>query len=219
MEGSKNHRNRNTALLLIGAGLFIVLEKVVSFSTLVALLLILLGVYWIRSLSRKKGYVAIAIGAVILVSQHFLLVIAIILISLGLFYMKTKQMHRHGSYMRKQKIIESVKRDKEPWVLHSMSMWNIAGEMNLDLSLAMPETEETTIVLQGILGDIDILVPDHYGVHVSASIVFGEISVHHEKDTGVLNKIEWQSANYEHSEHRVKLIISYLVGDIDIKLL
>lgn len=219
MEGSKNHRNRNTALLLIGAGLFLLLQKVLSFPTLVALLLLTLGLYRIRVIGDKKGYVAAGIGVIIVISSHFTVIMAIILISLGIFYIRSKQLHRDDAYVRKHKLVESLKRDKDPWVLRNMSVWNIVGEMNLDLSLAMPEQQETTIVLQGIFGDIDILVPDDFGVSVSATVTFGQINVHHEKDIGMLNKIEWQSANYMQSEHKVKLIIFYLVGDIDIKKL
>jgi lia operon protein LiaF len=97
-------------------------------------------------------------------------------------------------------------------------MWNLIGEIYIDLSLALPEQQETTLVLQGVLGDVDIIVPEDLGVSVTASVIVGQIDVAREKDTGVLNKIIWQSPNYETSDQKVKLIVSYLVGDIDIKI-
>lgn len=218
IENSQYHRNRNTAFLLIGAGLFVLLHEVIGSVTVVALALIIAGIYRIRMFNDKKGLIITVIGVVVLISSHFIIVLAALLLSLGFFYIKSRQMHRDESYLQKHNIVESMKRDQEPWVLKNMSMWNIVGEMNLDLSMAMPEQEETTIVLQGILGDIDIRVPADYGVHISASVTFGNLSVLHLQDTGVLNKAEWESANYDQSETKVRIIIYYTIGDVDIKL-
>lgn len=219
MEDTKNHRHRNTALLLISAGLFVLIYNLIGSVTIVALVLIIAGIYRIRMFNDKKGFIIAIVGAFVLISSHFVIVLAAILISLGFFYMKSKQMHRDESYYQKHNIVESFKRDKEPWILRNMSMWNIVGEMNLDLSLAMPEQEETTIVLQGILGDIDIMVPRDYGIHVSASATFGKLNVFHQQETGVLNKSEWQSPDYAQCETKIKIIIYYVVGDVDIKLI
>jgi len=219
MEGSRQQRHRNTALLLIGAGLFLLLQKWVGFGTLAALLLLILGVYRIAAEGDKKGFAIAGIGAVILISRHFMVIVAFVLVSLGLFYMNNRRIRRDGAHIRKHKLADRFKRDKDPWILRNMSLWNVVGEMNLDLSLAMPEQRETTLVLQGILGDIDILLPEDWGVDVSVSVGFGRMNVLGEQETGILNKIEWRSPRYEECEHKVKLIISYAVGDIDIRML
>ena len=40
-----------------------------------------------------------------------------------------------------------------------MSFWHAIGEIRMDMSLAVPEDKETTIVLQGLVGDLDLIVP------------------------------------------------------------
>ncbi|GAA3409524.1 cell wall-active antibiotics response protein LiaF [Paenibacillus hodogayensis] len=211
------NRNRNTAIMLIVAGLFILIEHYVSFFTIAALLFIALGIYKIRSSPDKTGYVILVVGVFLLFSGHFTFILSVVLISLGLFYMKSKQAHREHASM-KQSLLESFKRDKEPWELKNISMWNVVGEVYMDLSLVMLEEKETTVVLQGVLGDVDIVVPEFIGVSVNASALIGQIKAGNEKETGLVNKVVWQSPNYESSDQKVKLIISYLVGDIDIKL-
>ncbi|TMV46401.1 hypothetical protein FE783_25880 [Paenibacillus mesophilus] len=212
------NRNRNTAIVLIAAGLFILIEHYINFFTIAALLFIALGVYKIRSSPDKTGYVLLGVGVILLFSGHFTFILSVVLISLGLFYMKSKQAHRDDSYTQKQTILESFKRDKEPWELKNTSMWNVVGEIYMDLSLVMLDQKETTIVLQGVFGDVDIIVPEFLGVSVNASALVGQINAGNEKETGLVNKVIWQSPNYETSDQKVKLLVSYVVGDIDIKM-
>lgn len=220
MERQKPQKNhRNTYLLLIGAGVFLLLHKVIGASAIIAVFLLLLGVLAVRSGSEKKGYILLGVGLLLILGNHITIALALILMSLGFFYLKAKEHHGDGAYMQKQKLIESIKWDREPWVLRSMSLWNLIGEVNMDFTLAMPEEQESTVVLQGMIGDIDMIVPDEMGVMVQSSVFFGQLEVGREKEAGVLNRIVWQSPNYETSEYRVKIIVSYLVGDIDIKVM
>lgn len=220
-EPTKNNRNRNrnTALVLIGAGLFLLLDHTIGFFPILAVCLILLGVHQIRSRSGRKGYVWLVIGAVILLGHNFSLVLAIVFISLGYFYIRSRQVHRDDTYVQKQKIIDSIRLGKEPWILKDSSFWYMIGETHIDLSLAILEKKETTLFLQGVIGDIDIIVPEDIGVSVEASVIFGQIDVAAHKEAGVMNKVIWHTSNYEHCDHRMKLNISYIVGDIDIKIL
>jgi lia operon protein LiaF len=213
-----DHRNRNTALVLIAAGLYILLGHYISFFTIAALFFIIFGIYRIRSSPDKTGYVLLGLGAVLFFSNHFMLVVSIILISLGLFYMKSKEAHKEKIHFQKHNLVESFKRGQEPWEPKNMSLWNIAGEIYMDFSLAMPEQKETTIVLQGVFGDVDVIVPEFLGVSVNATVFVGQIHALNERETGLVNKVVWESPNYETSDQKVKLFISYFVGDIDIKV-
>lgn len=220
MEGQKRHnRHRNTYLLLIGAGLFLLLDKMLGASTVIAVFMVLLGLYAVRSGIGKRGYLLLGIGLLLIMGNNFAIVLALILLSLGFFYLKARDYQGEGPYIQKHKLIESLKWDREPWVLRSMSLWYVIGELNLDLTLAIPEEQEATLVLQGVIGDVDIIVPEEMGVMVQSSVFFGQLEVGKEKETGMLNRIIWQSPHYDTSEYRVKLFVSYFVGDIDIKVM
>jgi lia operon protein LiaF len=218
-EETKNNRKRNTALVLIGAGLFLLMQHAFGFFPILAVLLILLGIQRIRSRSQRKGYLLVGIGTLILLGNSFSIVLAIIFLSLGFFYLKSKKMHTDKTYMQKQKILDSIRLGREPWILRSSSIWYMIGETHIDLTLAILEQKETTLIIQGIIGDLDIIVPEDIGVSVTSSVMFGQITVAQNRETGIINKLAWQSPNFERSEHRVKLVISYIVGDVDIKIL
>lgn len=205
--------------MLIAAGLFLAAGKIFGFLAVSAVLLVWLGIFKIRSEGDMKGYVITVIGAVILLSNHLSIVIALILISLGYFLIRSKQAHSGGPFKQHQTIAESIHWDKEPWVLTPMSRWSILGEVRMDLSLALQEEEETTVMLQGIVGDVEIIVPEDYGVLLEANVLLGRIGVGQDKDAGLLNKRMWKSPNYEQSSHKLKLIVSYAVGNVEVKML
>lgn len=211
-------RNRNIALVLIGAGLFVLADKHLSFFTVAALFLLLIGVHKVRSGNERKGYVLMIIGLLLLVGGNLLMIAAIILISLGFFYNKMRKMHQDDRRVRKQSLIESIRWGREPWILRSMSIWNVLGELHMDLTYAIPEQKETTVILQGVIADIDLIVPEDVGLSVTASVLFGQTSIGYVKEAGVLNKMVWQSPNYRTADRQVKLEISYIVADIDIKI-
>ncbi|OPA79956.1 hypothetical protein BVG16_04170 [Paenibacillus selenitireducens] len=212
-------KNRNIAFILIGVGLFMLFGKWISFFTIAALILFFIGLDQVRTRGNsRKGYMLFVIGGILLLLDHFTLLLGIILISLGLFYAKSKKVQRDDRYIQKQNLMSTLKWDREPWVLRNMSLWHVVGEVNLDLSLAIMEDRECVIVLQGALGDIDVTIPDDIGVQIEANVVFGQIDFNHEKEAGFMNKRVWQSLNYDESDQKVKLIISYIVGDIDIRI-
>lgn len=218
--GQPNNRNRNKYLLFIGAGIFLLLNNVIANPpTVISLFMVMLGIYCVRTDSQKKGYVLLGVGAFILVGSHFAVIVALVLMSLGFFYLKSRQIHGEGDVLQRTKLIESQKRDKEPWILRTMSLWCVIGELNLDFSLAIPEENEITLVMQGIIGDIDLFIPEDMGISVESSVLFGQVRVATERESGMMNKIHWTSPHYATAGTRVKLIVSYIVGDIDIKII
>jgi lia operon protein LiaF len=215
----KNNRKRNTYLLFMAAGVFVLIYHIFGFYVVLSILFILLGISSIRDGASKKGYIMVGIGVILVFSHFFTIIIIVVLLSLGLYYLKTKQVQWKGAYLQKLKIIESIQWNKRPWSLHPMSIWNIIGEIKLDLALAIWEEPEVTIVLQGVIGDIDIIVPENVGILLTSTVVFGQIEVELEKEAGLLNKITWQSPNYHTCTNKVKLIVSYIVADVDVKII
>ncbi|OAB46311.1 cell wall-active antibiotics response protein LiaF [Paenibacillus glacialis] len=212
-------RNRIIAIGLICIGMLMLSGEWVSFFTLVALLLLLLGIYKIRNGDIKKGYTFLGIGAVLILLDNLILVVAISLISLGLFYGKSRKMQPNEGFIQKMSFMSNFDWDQSPWVMKSISVWHVLGESDLDLSLGMPEERETVIVFHGVMGDIDVDIPDYYGVEIEAFVLFGSIDFDGKKDSGMMNRLTWRSANYDDADYKVKVIVSYIVGDIDIRLI
>ncbi|WP_019908541.1 cell wall-active antibiotics response protein LiaF [Paenibacillus sp. HW567] len=210
-------RNRMLAIGLIGIGCMMIFGKWLGFFSIVALLLLLLGIYRTTSGKVKQGYRLLGVGAVLLLLDHMMLVLAVCLISLGLFFAKSKRMQRRGGFMQKMSFSSRFDWDLSPWVMRSLSAWHVLGEAEVDLSLAMAEDRETVMVFQGIFGDMDFHLSENYGVEIEAFVLFGSIEFGSHRDTGMLNRLNWKSANYDSCEHKVKINISYIMGDLDVR--
>ncbi|MFD1178222.1 cell wall-active antibiotics response protein LiaF [Paenibacillus puldeungensis] len=210
---------RFLAIALIGIGVLMLVGKWLSFFTIVALFLIAFGIVKIRQGEQvKTGYILMAIGGGMILLEHFMLVIAVLMISLGWYYAKIRKTRPEGNFIQKQNITSSIHWDLDPWSLRNTSMWHVFGELDIDLSLAIAEGQNTILMFQGIVGDIDLVVPEDYGVEIEAFVMFGQIDFGKDKETGMLNRLYWKSPNYELREQKVKIMISYLVGDVDIRL-
>ncbi|WP_010271507.1 cell wall-active antibiotics response protein LiaF [Paenibacillus senegalensis] len=219
MDSQSNNRNRNTYLLLIGAGVFLLIQHLFGFQAIVALILIAIGIYYLQSQNKKRGYILLAAGLLFIIGDSLAILVALVFISLGLFYLKSTQQHKDSDFIKKQSFMESIKYDQGPWELKNTSIWFLVGEVNMDVSLAIFDGSDITLALQGIVGDVELIIPEDVGVILESSVMVGLIQLPYRKEEGVLNKVEWVSPNYDTAEQRIKIELSYIVADVKIKMI
>ncbi|MGF9700132.1 cell wall-active antibiotics response protein LiaF [Paenibacillus sp. MABNR03] len=211
-----NKKEQWLAFAIIIIGVVMLLNQHINLLTAAALILLTIGMVQIRKGDTHKGYRYLAIGGCLLLLGNLMIVFLIVLASLAYFYSKNKKIHLHGDVMRKQNFMARYYWDQGPWTLRSMSLWHALGEINADLSLSIPEEKQTIVLLQGVMGNVRLTLPEDYGVEIEASVLFGRINLNGEKDSGMMNKLIWRTPGYETSEHKAKFVISYIVGDLSI---
>lgn len=204
------------AMTIIAAGLYLALGAVAGYATVNAALLLLIGVDRYRWDRSRLSFLLIAISILVLIVNQFAMFALVVLISLGIFYFKAKPPSA-GRYVSKHQLLLNMRSDDRSWVLHSMSLWHAIGDVKLDMTLAVPEDRQLTIVLQGLVGDVDLIVPDDYGLEVEASVLLGQISFRNTTEGGLFHKLSWRSPDFEARETQLKLQLFYLVGDIKIR--
>jgi lia operon protein LiaF len=209
-------RLSNHAILFIAAGLYLALGGVAGYATVNAALLLYLGIDRFRWDRSKWSVILIAVSTLILIINQFALFAVIILISLGFYYFRSRPSVSAGHH-NSHRILLNMRLDDQSWVLRSMSFWQAVGEIRMDMTLAIPEEKETTIILQGLVGDVDLTIPEDYGLHVEASVLIGSIGFRQTRDGGMLHRLSWRSPDYDSRENRLKLQLFYLVGDIKIR--
>ena len=210
--------NRILAYVLIAIGLLILISKWLTFGTIVALIMIVFGIRKVQEAEGKLGYILIGVGASIILLEHLALFIGLFILSLVFFYYRSQKIQKDQHVMKRHSLTTMLKWDREPYQLSSQSLWHIVGESDIDLSLAILGEKETSLLFQGVLGDMDIMIPDDVGVEIEATVLFGQIDLGLERETGFFNRWKWRSPNYDTADQRVKLNLSYIVGDIDIRL-
>ncbi|MED0674053.1 cell wall-active antibiotics response protein LiaF [Aneurinibacillus thermoaerophilus] len=102
------------------------------------------------------------------------------------------------------------------WQLQDMNIWHGIGDVKIDLSRAYIPDGETVIIINGWIGDIDIYVPYDLAVSLTASVNFGDIDVFGNKQGGINRSMTLSTSGYLNSDKRVRLVVSLLIGDIDV---
>lgn len=206
----------NSAILFLAAGIYLAIGAIAGYMTVNALVLLLLGVERYRW-DRSRLAIGLMVAAtVLLIVSHFALFALVVLLSLGIYYFRSKPYITRAN-MNKHRLVLNLRHDEQSWLMQSMSYWHAVGEIRLDMSLAVPEEKMTSIVLQGLIGDLDLIVPEDCGLQVEASVLLGQISFKQTTEGGVLHRLSWKSPDYEQCEQQLKLNLFYLIGDIKIR--
>jgi lia operon protein LiaF len=211
-----SRRNHWIAVIIVVVGFLMLFNRNMNLLTAAALILLTVGMLQIRKGETRKGYRYLGVGAALLLLDNLMIVFLIVLTSLAYFYSKNKKMHLHDDVMKKQNFMARYYWDQSSWRLRSMSLWHAIGEVNADLSLSIPEEKQTIVLLQGVMGNVRLTLPEDYGVEIEASVLFGRVNLLGEQDSGMMNTLVWRTPGYESSEHKVKFVISYIVGDLNI---
>lgn len=117
----------------------------------------------------------------------------------------------------KSSFIGDIRLTKERFELRDMNIRNGIGDIKIDLSRAIIGEGETVIVINGLIGDIDIYVPYDLDVSVQASVTVGDIEVFENRQSGFNRNIFVESKEYGESPRRVKIVLSLFIGDLDVR--
>lgn len=214
-----DNRTRNTVILIIVSVIFLALGKWVGYMTVTGLFLIVLAIHMIRKDDRTVGFIMLVAGIVIAASEFFVVLLILFALLLVYYYSNTKSSEQHENIMQSFSLVKSWQQTKEPWVLTDTRIRSLISEINIDLSLAINEKEITIFHLEGIIGDIDLVIPEDVGVSIEASVLLGEIKFGQMKEEGAMNKMIWHTPNYDSAMSKVRLIISYAIGEVNVRFL
>lgn len=212
-------RNLNLSkksLVFIAAGLYLAVGAIAGFATVNAAILLWLGIERYRQDRSRLSVAVIAVSAIVLVVNQIGLVLAIGLILAAIYYLRVRPSPGVG-YASRPRLILNMRQDRPGWVLRSMGCWHLYGEVRLDLNGVVPEDNATNVVLQGIVGDIEIVVPEDYAVQIEANVLLGQVTVDGQGDGGMMRRMSWSSPGLARQDQQIKLQFNYIVGNIRIR--
>ncbi|WP_261133586.1 cell wall-active antibiotics response protein LiaF [Bacillus sp. Marseille-Q3570] len=92
------------------------------------------------------------------------------------------------------------------------------GDTVIDLGNTVLPKGESTIVIRNLVGNIKILVPYEIDVSVAHSVIVGTSRIFEHYEPKMFNQcLSYQSAGYDQSHHKVKIITSMVIGDLEVK--
>ncbi|HET7615395.1 MAG TPA: cell wall-active antibiotics response protein LiaF, partial [Bacillales bacterium] len=101
--------------------------------------------------------------------------------------------------------------------LEDLNTANGIGDVKIDLSKAIIPEGVSTIVISGLIGDVDIYMPSDLEVSVTGSVIFGELEVLGHKQGGFNRQMNVATKGYEQAERKVNISISVFIGDVDVR--
>lgn len=91
------------------------------------------------------------------------------------------------------------------------------GDTVIDLSYTMLPDGEAVIFIRNLMGNIQILVPYEIDVSIHHSCVVGSTTVFGNHESKLFNQVfHLKTAGYEKSAHKVKILTSLIVGNLEV---
>ncbi|WP_432418816.1 cell wall-active antibiotics response protein LiaF [Cytobacillus spongiae] len=105
------------------------------------------------------------------------------------------------------------------WAVEPMELYNTIGDYFIDFSKAFIPEKETPIRLQGVIGDVNILIPDDIPVEIHTKVKVGDIRLFELDSEGELSanrEIYYKSPDYDDATRKLRMEISLKIGSIRI---
>lgn len=101
--------------------------------------------------------------------------------------------------------------------LRDLHIWHGVGDVKIDLSRALIPEEETFLIVNGWIGDVTIYVPIDLSVAVAAEVTLGDLEVFGHRQGGLNRQVVMKAQDYDKATRKVKIIVSLIVGDVDVR--
>ncbi|MFB4163752.1 cell wall-active antibiotics response protein LiaF [Alteribacillus sp. JSM 102045] len=117
----------------------------------------------------------------------------------------------------KNMFIGDYKLMKKRFALQDMNVKYGIADISIDFSKAIIDEGETVIVLHGGIGDVDLYVPYDLGISVQASATIGDMNILNHREEGFNKQLSFSTDHYKEADRKIKVIISVIIGDIDVR--
>jgi lia operon protein LiaF len=121
--------------------------------------------------------------------------------------------------IQNQSFIRKLRLGDLQYELYDIHATNEVQNIHLDLSRAIIPEGETSIILNGLAGKVYLYLPLDLDVSITAATTLGECEVLGKKQYGIRNQMQVSSQTYEEANRKLKISISFLIADIQVRYL
>jgi lia operon protein LiaF len=170
---------------------------------------------------RIRAGIAIALFGLLLLISNLLEInlwaylLPLILIAFGTWLILRPQATRR-SLPTRVSLLGDVRR-RGSWSVRNEDVWLGIGDLDLDFTHARVPEGETRIQLQGLVGEVDLTIPEDLGINIRSLAVITDAHVLGAHQDYVLTPYEFTSSGYETAARRVSLEILQVVTDLRVR--
>ena len=225
-------------IVAIGLIIDILLRRFRIFYIALSIFLITIGFGQLKKKNSITAYILIIVGIGFLLpalisSFSFTLIFTILIIynSYQLFRSSSNKSHlpinikpnpqETVGYIQtnpyfKNKLIGEYRDFKQSYALEDINIQTGFGDISIDLSDTIIPQGETVILIRGAIGSIYLNIPSDIGISVQTSLLCGKINLLKMNKTAFNVTQKYQSISYKDSYRKIKIVVSLLVGDIEV---
>lgn len=111
---------------------------------------------------------------------------------------------------------------KDEQSLESIYSWEdlnytkIIGNSIFDLANTLLPREQNVILIRQGIGHVKILIPEGTAVSIDFSGLVGKLTLNHSEYHLLNENYKWYSENYLKQERKIKIVVSLLVGELEV---
>lgn len=226
--------------MIFGMGMFfdLIWGRLRVFAYLFPLILVAIGIQLLKNKKKISGLVFLVIGGLnilgtMLSTFAFMLVFIAVIIYYGYqtFIAKDEKMvvkvgsepaSDQKSFVKKQTqfnnlLVGKMRQLEGSFALEDINVLYGFGDISLDLTQALIPKGETVILIRGVVGDVQILVPYDLELSIHASVIIGQVRLPGSYKDALHRTEKYLSPDYETSSRRVRIISSQLIGDVEVR--
>ena len=166
------------------------------------------------------GLIIIGIGVVFLIGTVFQVNVwafcwPVGLIAVGIWLLIRPSMVGPDTRLA-QRVLGDIRRTGA-WDVVKEEIWLGVGDVRLDMTEATVPTGETQISMYGLVGDVDLIVPEGVGVSVSSWAFLTDGKIFGKSQQSFVAPLQATSDDYELSERRIRLEVYFFVNDLTVR--
>ncbi|MEH7384463.1 cell wall-active antibiotics response protein LiaF [Bacillus sp. JJ1521] len=181
------------------------------------------------------GWISLAFTILGMMTVKFLILAALIYLLIHYFQAKknphyikpeikeVQQSSAQEPIVKRQPLFKNIifGQQKTPEYVYEWNDVNIQsgiGDTIIDLSYTVLPKGESVIFIRNVIGNVQVFVPYEVEVKVHHSVLYGGTTIFENRDTKTMNQtLHYQTQEYDNAEHKLKIVTTVGVGDLEVK--
>jgi lia operon protein LiaF len=104
------------------------------------------------------------------------------------------------------------------WTVRDQEFYVGIGDVDLDLTRADIPLGETSIRIYGLIGDVEILIPQGVGITATSTAFVTDARFNDRKQDGFLTPVTFTSPDYDAAERKIRVEVLSFINELKLRI-
>lgn len=115
------------------------------------------------------------------------------------------------------KLRDKAQRTSYEW--DDINLVYLGGNSIIDLGNTLVPAGEHTVLIRKVFGRVRLIIPHDIGLNLNISLLNGRILFESQSYPLTLENFRWRSPDYQHANRKLSLVVSSVMGDVEVIIL